>query len=692
MNDETAHAKKKDALTHFFALQLFAALLFYFCDVLLSSRNFWMGWSPSEWAATAPGVLVYGIYLIFVSGFITALVRRFVFRKMDVRLISSMTTPIAVGILTLVLHQFALPRVEPFVLDYGMCAAGGVAAVGLLGAVKRSISWTVLGGVVGIVSGLSLLQVFATTLVTMEYGVGSAAVYSAGWAGTITLFGAIVYITGNRNAAKKTISTIGIAAVSFALPMSLWIMAPVGDSAEDTDQKNVVIITADTMRADYLSMYGGPVPTPNLDRIATKGMRFDQHYSLAPWTVPSIPGMFSSKYPPSVTLDIPMKDRTVELSYYRDIDQYWEGEEGGSFVQHLSDSGYSTGAVVGNFALYGYDWLLGDFNSHLLLPFVVHTQRGPLDGLPLLSGVLMKAVPDAYEDRPPDFTKTVTEYALAFLKYRTKRNFLLWVHYLDPHAPYDPPKRFRRISEEPYDFFPHGATAEMRQEHEYIKSLYEGEIRYVDESIGKILDAIAKEGHDDDTFVLFSSDHGEEFWDHNGFGHGLSLYNEQLRVPLVMAGPGIEVGTVQTPVSAIDIIPTLADLLGEDRYGEWRGSGFASVLQGGPEEKLHQPVFSQATGLLPPPPEPLQSVVVWPYKLIRGMETGASWLYNLETDSGETTNLAEGNADLNNALARSLATWSTTFPVTFEELKNENFEINVHEDTIENLKALGYLD
>ncbi|HIA47513.1 MAG TPA: hypothetical protein EYN96_05965 [Candidatus Hydrogenedentes bacterium] len=693
MLSATSNPPPNSGLVYFFCLQLIAAALLYYCDILVGVRlNFWMGWGAADWVATLPGFMIYAATTTVLAGLTTLVTSRFILRKSDVRIIAYIATLISVILLTFLLQRFSQPKAEQYILPYAFIAPGTVAIVGLLGCINRSIAWTVFCGVFGIGGGLCLLQVFALTLFTFDNGHDAANAYATAWAGIITVAAGILHAARNRSLVRKTILTAAAVITSFALPIIVFALSPTGKPTDQPDRKNVLLITADTMRADYTSAYGGAVPTPNLDRLAAIGMRLDQYYSLAPWTVPSFSGLFSSKYPPSVTLNKTYNERMEELSYYRNIPEYWEGKEGRSLVQNLSESSYTTNAFVGNFAMFGHAWLLGDFDRHMLMPMLLNRTIGPLDDLPLMSAIIMKLKPEAYQDRPFDYTRAVTEHAQAFLRFRTNGNFFLWVHFFDPHTPYDPPLRFRRITDGPYDFFPIGATMEMLQQHDYMQSLYEGEIRYVDESVGKILYTLKQVDHDDDTIVVFSSDHGEEFWDHNGFGHGHTMFNEQLRVPFIIAGSGILPGTIRTPISAIDVIPTLAELTGEEFYSEWRGTSFLPILRGDSEKTHKRPVFSQATGLLPPSPEPLQSVIVWPYKLIRGMETDNIQLYNLSIDPGETNNLASSHTEQKNELSEVLRIWSTTFPVTFTELSNNSGDIEADEETLEYLRSIGYLE
>lgn len=693
MNAERPEAKSPGTIIPFVCILLVAADLLYFADFLLGSRlDSWMGLGLSGWIATLPGYGLYVLLLLVIAAPLTALAHRILPGGLSRILTATCCTVIAMVILTLLARRLGFIRLEPHIYRYGFSAAGALFAIGALGSINRSIIWVALSALIAIDAGLILLQVFALTLFTFDTGYATAHLYVAGWAGAVTLLGAVFYAFGSPSGVQKTLGLFGIAVIAFAAPGIVMATAAKGESSDRADAKNVILITADTMRADYGSLYGGSVPTPNLDRLAAKGTWLNQYYAIAPWTVPSFSGLFSSKYAPSVTLNKTYNERMEELSYYRDMESYWQGDAKRSLVNDLSNSGYTTYAFVGNFALYGHDWLLNDFDKSTVMPFLASVWQGPLTSLPLLSAALRQVNPDAYEVRPFDYTRAVTDYTHAFLRFRTEGNFFLWAHYFDPHTPYDPPERFREDGERPFDHFPIRATLEMLGERDYVQSLYEGEIRYVDESIGNALYTLDQQGLTDDTYIIFSSDHGEEFWDHGGFGHGHTLFNEQLRVPFMITGPDIAQGVVQHPVSGVDVIPTIAELIGEEPYSEWRGESIAGLLKGEKPTGPARPVFAQATGLLPPSPEPLQTVVRWPLKLIRGMETNTYRLYNIQNDPRETRNLAEQRPKQKEELAQLLAEWSLTFPMTFTELKDQGEELTVDQETLENLESIGYID
>jgi arylsulfatase A-like enzyme len=169
------------------------------------------------------------------------------------------------------------------------------------------------------------------------------------------------------------------------------------------------------------------------------------------------------------------------------------------------------------------------------------------------------------------------------------------------------------------------------------------------------------------------------------------MYDEVMRVPLIMAGPGINKGTVNAPVSGTDLIPTFADFLDEPARPEWRGRSLVPFIQG--KTQAVQPVFAQSTHHYRYRPEPTQMILAWPWKLIRGLETGRKELYNLEEDPGETRDAVENHPHEAANLTAMLAEWSGTFPISFEQYTTTRNETlgEVPPDLKEIFENQGYL-
>ena len=271
---------------------------------------------------------------------------------------------------------------------------------------------------------------------------------------------------------------------------------------------NLLLVTIDTVRADHLGAYGyAAAETPNLDRLAREGVRFDQASSAVPLTLPSHATILSGLLPPHHGLRnngggrLPEGDATL--------------------ATRLSAAGYRTAAFVGAFVL--------DHRFGLNRGFETYDDEVPRD----------PDAPGALEAERPG--SVVVDRALAWLSQSDSRPFFAWVHHYDAHAPNDPPEPFRSRHRD---------------------ALYDGEIASVDFQVGRLLEGIAREGKAASTIVAVAADHGEALGEHGELTHGFLLYEPTLHVPLILRGPRLSAGrVVRTPVSLVDLAPTLEGLL-----------------------------------------------------------------------------------------------------------------------------------
>jgi len=280
---------------------------------------------------------------------------------------------------------------------------------------------------------------------------------------------------------------------------------------------NLVLVTLDTVRADHLGAYGdAAAETPWLDRLAREGVRGARVSSQVPLTLPSHATILSGLLPPHHGL--------------RNNGAGTLPEGTATLATHLAAAGYRTGAFVGAFVLdhrFGLGHGFGVYDDEIV--------RDPG------AGTVLEA------ERPG---REVMDRALAWLaaaapddpKGPAGQPFFLWVHLYDAHAPYTPPRAWsERHPERPYD----------------------GEISEVDAQVGRLLQELERRGLAGSTVVAVAADHGEGLGEHGEQTHGLLLYEPTLHVPLLLRGPGLPAGTViQTPLSLVDLAPTLTGLLG----------------------------------------------------------------------------------------------------------------------------------
>jgi arylsulfatase A-like enzyme len=310
-----------------------------------------------------------------------------------------------------------------------------------------------------------------------------------------------------------------------------------------------------------------------------------------------------------------------------------------------------------------------------------------------------------------DRSSRVVAGSMQYLLDAGERFYLLqWV--LDPHAVYSPPEELiaeieveRQRLGRPLSFYtglghfnrPEKQLYKLEDElaslsaaeRAFVRRLYEKEVEWVDTRVGFLLEALAKSGHQDDTVVVFTSDHGEAFGEHGSYLHGWSLYDETVRVPLIIAGPGVPTGrVVRQAVSTIDLTPTLADLVGADCLEETWGASLKPLFEGGAAEP--RPIY-----LANPGQQPADALVVGSHKLIADTERRVLELYDLEADPGEWSNLAGEREDLVRRLHGQLASIRDA-----DKARRRRVRLMTTEATLEaaeksirrELEAIGYLD
>lgn len=291
---------------------------------------------------------------------------------------------------------------------------------------------------------------------------------------------------------------------------------------------NVLLITIDTLRADHLSCYGYHLKTsPNIDALAAEGVRFERAHTAIPLTGPAHISLFTSRYPQehgAIRNGVaPRKESSLVF-----------------LPEVLRRHGYRTAAFVSA-------WPLKTRLTHLSRWFDRYDEELPR------RYQLVNSMRDA-ED--------VTPAAIRWLEDNRGVPFFLWVHYFDPHSPYEFRAKFSKLTRTGGPAQP-AANAEMRDRIQR----YDSEVAYTDYWVGRLLAALDRLEMRDSTLVVLTADHGESLGEHSYVGHGRHLYNNIVHIPLIFRFPGrIAGGEVEErPVSLLDITPTILDLLVEDR-------------------------------------------------------------------------------------------------------------------------------
>jgi arylsulfatase A-like enzyme/tetratricopeptide (TPR) repeat protein len=360
---------------------------------------------------------------------------------------------------------------------------------------------------------------------------------------------------------------------------------------------NVLLITLDTTRADHLGCYGfGQAATPNLDRLAREGVRFARVYAPAPLTLASHSTIMTGLYPATHGV----RNNGHELA------PKWT-----TLAEILKGHGFGTAAFVSSFSV--------DSRFGLGRGFDVYDDtfdvQAPLKG--------------ANAERRAE--QTFARFS-RWLDKNGPGRFFAWVHYYDPHLPYDPPSPYREGSPgRPYD----------------------GEIAYMDHYVGAILGALAAKGLLDDTLVVVAGDHGEGLGDKVETGHGIFLYEETIRVPLIIRGPKAlpRPGVVESAVRLVDVAPTILEILGlKTEASGMEGQSLVPWI----EDKTRLDLDSLVETFYPRENfgwSELVGIVSGPWKYIQAPRPE---LYDLKSDPRETADLAVSSPDKAGELHKKL--------------------------------------
>ncbi len=429
---------------------------------------------------------------------------------------------------------------------------------------------------------------------------------------------------------------------------------------------DVILITIDTLRADHVGLYGYPAATtPNLDRWFGDGAIFERAYSTEASTSPSVVSVLSGLYPQEhgVRLFFQLLDEEVPL------------------VTDLLPAAYQTAAFVSNMVL--TDEAIG------------------------LAGRF-----DHYDDFVADpeparkiFERDAARTTDAVLRWLAagrdpERPLFLWVHYIDPHGPYRPPEERRFTAGSPPLPIPiervpkYMRDIEVTDGNEYVRR-YDGEIAHADAEIGRLLDALARAGATDGLLVL-TADHGESMMEHEQwFTHGYQVYDEIVRVPLLLSGPGLETGRCAVPVSGTDVASTILRFAGVEPPDALRGDDLrrAAALD---RERI---VFAEATDDARQWRAAVQGTRKWVVAVEGpGRAIVERRLYELATDPDERSPGAgpDGASPLAELLQRTGADPDPAgIPGDYREgMRRTSPKVapDASEEELERLRALGYAE
>jgi arylsulfatase A-like enzyme len=444
------------------------------------------------------------------------------------------------------------------------------------------------------------------------------------------------------------------------------------------DGPNVLLIMLDTARVDCIDCYGAEFGlTPAIDALASESVLFEACVTPEPLTRPTTATLFTGLYPMTHGVDTNTKVLPEDVV---------------TLAETLRGAGYVTGGFPAAEVLSGFYGTDQGFDTYAE---PVEPSGGLHHALALsqLAAALTGRSGTSVE-LPAD---VMTARASSWIASNRARPFFAYVHYFDPHWPYEPPgvhdlaaKAGLADVQVPYDdpqarFHPDFDMPESFLQREWLR--YHGEMQFMDVHVGRLIDELGRLGLDEDTIVVLVSDHGEGFEHQFYFAHGNRLYDQLVSVALMIRHPDASPSRIGRQVRLIDVCPTVLALCGVPAASEMQGVDLSDVVLSSRTHADDLPAFCQTDFENTKPLSSRISVGLRlpPWKYIDSREIGLEELYNLETDPGETENLADALPDVRREMARLVDEWVAATErrqVTPAELIPERLEA---------LRALGYV-
>jgi arylsulfatase A-like enzyme len=469
-----------------------------------------------------------------------------------------------------------------------------------------------------------------------------------------------------RHVLHRPGSVVAVAAIAVLAGCG---QAPPPAAPPQPPARSVLLLVVDTLPVDTLGCYGNPRDTsPVIDALADRGMLCERVYAPSNWTVPSTASLLTSLYPTE------------------------HGAVLGGDMRHLSKSHKPS-----------------RLEDDAVTLAEVATRNGMRTALFSANPYLAAGMKQGYQTREVERMpgRDLTDLALAWLGELEENRFVLHLQYMDLHIPVEPPAPFATM------FAPDGAdmsdpalkTWSFGRGEDAVGPLFEdyrrrrlalhdGAMRFIDTEVGRILDLLASRGWLQDTLMVVTSDHGEEFWQHArfgfelgndprdlyGIGHGHAMFEEVVRVPLILAGPRVPSGVrVDSLLSLVDVAPTVLSILDIDVPATMRGRSLVTAADDRDDGRallIESPAYGpDAT-----------AIVFGRHKLVVRAD-GVELLFDLERDPDERTNLITTSPETANAMRRRLHDLTSQLIAA-----GEGQPIDMDEAAEEQLRALGYLD
>lgn len=434
----------------------------------------------------------------------------------------------------------------------------------------------------------------------------------------------------------------------------------------ESNQPNIILISVDTLRADHLGSYGYERDTsPEMDKLAVDGVRFAKAYAQTSWTLTSHMSIMTSKYPH--VHGVETHDSALADSHK-------------TLAEVLSDAGYHTSAFISWFYVskkYGFDQGFDEFAE--LLPAI--------DKFEYSTAHSFKA-------------EKVTDNVLNWLQKKPKDPFFLFVHYFDPHINYAAPAPYDTMFDPDYEGPANGTYDWLSQyikgrneekktiaprDLEHVTALYDGEIRYTDTHLGRLIKGIEETVGLDNCLLVLLSDHGEELNEHGSMeGHQWTLYDEVVHVPLIFRFPKKDYArsVVEEGVELIDVAPTILDIAEIPIPSEFQGLSLLEAIKGN-VKGVKKYIFAETRRITIK-----QSVRTARYKM-QHTEMGWYEMYDTMKDPGEQKNIFKTSWPVAKLFSNKLRLWrGSGFDLVAD---GEAKRVTLTQEEIKHLASLGYI-
>ncbi len=497
------------------------------------------------------------------------------------------------------------------------------------------------------------------------------------------------------------------------------------ESDNDRSKPNIILITLDTLRADHLSCYGYERETsPFIDKIADEGILFEDCIATSSWTLPSHASIFTSLYPSEhgTIYSGAAKDKISKLP-----------DELTTLAEILKEKGYETAGFIGGPFVasdFGMDQGFDYYNDRLFpmgkiyfdkltfLDFFLNIFKKKINLRKLSSSIEYYLVDIWNYIYNENFTKDSIGYdsrkkkaneinavALPWIERHKDSRFFLFINYLDPHSRYTLPKGFKNRYDTGYKSNLRGLVSELKAIHYHryspteddlklLISLYDSQINFLDLHIKQLFDKLVSCEIDKNTIVVITSDHGEAFGEHKLMEHGFSLYEDQLKVPLILWGIEKFPSSlrISTQVQIIDIMPTILDIISIPPPEDIRGKSLIPLISG--EEDFERPyalaeifedkiwyVFGKEFR------RDLKCIRTQGWKYIKSSR-GNNELYRIIEDEKEIINLIDSEKEVSEKMEDLIKEVASSFKLKFDD-KAKPFHID--SNIKEQLRGLGYI-